>query len=624
MRVSVVIPLFNGAQYIEHALQSVLRQTTKPYEIIVVNDGSTDDGASIVERLAAVYPITLFNRPNGGQSAARNYGIAKSGGELIALLDQDDEWYSTHLETLVEPFTIPRAVPLGWVYSNLDEMDREGRIVVRQAITTVATHPKRNLLTCLREDMFVLPSATVMSREAFEKVGGFDENLSGYEDDDLFLRMFRAGFYNLYIEDATVLWRIHRSSSSYSPRMRKSRSIFARKLIEEYPDDPISTRYFARDLIAPRFYGTMIAELKKALHASDAESISQCRDDVTFIRKHISRESARRLDPKETIISVVIPLYNGARYIEQALQSVFNQTHMPDEVIVVNDGSTDNGPEIVERLAKDYAITLLHKENGGQSSARNLGVGRSSGDLIAFLDQDDCWYPNHLEELLKPFLDSSVPTIGWVYSELDEIDEKGEGITNSFLSTLGTPHPKRDLIHCLQSDMFILPSASLIRREAFLAVGGFDEQLSGYEDDDLFLRLFRKGYRSAYIEHPLSQWRIYPTSSSYSPRMGRSRSVFARKLIAQYPDDPARARYYVRYLLAPRFFPHMLVEYRNALATGRSDLINATKDDLKFLLPHLPRRLRLALAVLLGPEPLGRVGFRLLQYLRPFYRGFMR
>src|SRR6476659_10725298 len=97
-------------------------------------------------------------------------------------------------------------------------------------------------------------------------------------------------------------------------------------------------------------------------------------------------------------ISAIIPLYNGASFVTQALDSVFAQELPPDEVIVVDDGSTDEGPEIVSRYAKRHPITFLRKDNGGQSSARNFGIRRARGALIALLDQDDLWYPHHLRE----------------------------------------------------------------------------------------------------------------------------------------------------------------------------------------------------------------------------------
>jgi glycosyltransferase involved in cell wall biosynthesis/SAM-dependent methyltransferase len=268
-------------------------------------------------------------------------------------------------------------------------------------------------------------------------------------------------------------------------------------------------------------------------------------------------------------IAVVIPLYNGSRHIEEALSSVFRQTVPASEIIVVDDGSTDNGegPAVVERLAKTHSVTFLRKANGGQSSARNLGVRHSNSELIAFLDQDDIWYDNHLQELAKPFQKRSVRALGWVYSNLDEINEGGSLVCRDFLDTVPAKHPKSDIDHCIGHDMFVLPSAALISREAFEAVKGFDERLCGYEDDDLFLRILCKGYDNVYLDVSLSKWRIHQGSASYSPRMTHSRSIYARKLLEMFPDDASRARRYAR-LIAPRFLVHSIREYQEAVKLG--------------------------------------------------------
>ncbi len=284
-------------------------------------------------------------------------------------------------------------------------------------------------------------------------------------------------------------------------------------------------------------------------------------------------------------ITAIVPLYNGAAFIEEALKSIFAQTLPPREIIVVNDGSTDGGAgvAIVERLARTHPVTLIHKPNGGQSSARNLGAERAKTELFALLDQDDIWYPNHLEELVKPFVEQTSPEIGWVYSNLDEIDEFGFLVARSYLGSLGAAHPKRHIFDCIRQDMFILPSASLINRNAFLSVGRFDEQLCGYEDDDLFMRMFRAGFENIYIDKALSKWRIYPGSTSYSFRMARSRGIYTRKLLEMFPDDRKRARYYARDLIVPRFFDHALREYETAIELGDPEAIASTWNEVLFL-----------------------------------------
>src|SRR4051812_47059696 len=106
---------------------------------------------------------------------------------------------------------------------------------------------------------------------------------------------------------------------------------------------------------------------------------------------------------QDLAITAVIPLYNGAEVIEAAPRSVLTQNLPPAKIHVVDGGSTDNGPEIVALMAREHDITLFRKKNGGQSSARNLGIANSDTPLIALLDQDDTWYPHHLAELVKPF-----------------------------------------------------------------------------------------------------------------------------------------------------------------------------------------------------------------------------
>jgi glycosyltransferase involved in cell wall biosynthesis len=193
-------------------------------------------------------------------------------------------------------------------------------------------------------------------------------------------------------------------------------------------------------------------------------------------------------------VAAIIPLYNGAEFIEEALLSVLDQTEPPDEIVVVDDGSTDDGPSKVESLAKKHDIILLRKKNGGQSSARNMGVRHTNCSHIAFLDQDDAWYDNHLQLLKRQFIKPKVRNLALVYGNLDFVDRRGQMIARRCLDQGDSRHPKESLRQCLETDLFILPGASLVTKEAIVKAGMFDERLSGYEDDDLFLRMFLAGY----------------------------------------------------------------------------------------------------------------------------------
>ena len=238
---------------------------------------------------------------------------------------------------------------------------------------------------------------------------------------------------------------------------------------------------------------------------------------------------------QDVSVAAIIPLHNGARWIGTCLDSVFAQTHPPSEIIVVDDGSTDDGPQVVEALARqDDRLRMLRMANAGQSTARNAGARAARSPFIAFLDQDDLWHPRHVEELLGPFCAN--PTLGWSFSDADAMDENGTVFQRQLLHVRSLNHDRSSLVECLSRDMFILPSAAIVSRAAFDAVKGFDERLSGCEDDDFFMRLLAAGYGNKFVDRPLLQWRFHGSRSSYSTRMVASRMTFFQKLLQSYPD----------------------------------------------------------------------------------------
>jgi glycosyltransferase involved in cell wall biosynthesis len=338
------------------------------------------------------------------------------------------------------------------------------------------------------------------------------------------------------------------------------------------------------------------------------------RDNPDSIFSHRAGGSAgpegqpRKRKKRALTIAAVMPVYNGEHFLHESIRSVLNQTLMPHEFIIVDDASTDGSRGLIEKMCSEYPITFIKKDkNSGQSASRNLAIKHCNSDLIALIDQDDRWYPNHLEELVKPFRKhrEGLP-LGWTYSDFDDIDEAGKIITRSFIGRPLIQNPKRDLVQVLVQGALTQPSATLISRAAFEAVGGFDENLSGFEDEDLFLRMFRANYDNSFIPHPLSQWRIYDWSSGASDRMAKSQRYYIRKLMAQFPDDKWRGHYYARDVIAPRFILTWIHMY---LRAGRYKDYKRMREyawDIWDLVPHvrIHRRISLWLAfpILLWPR----------------------
>jgi glycosyltransferase involved in cell wall biosynthesis len=272
-------------------------------------------------------------------------------------------------------------------------------------------------------------------------------------------------------------------------------------------------------------------------------------------------------------VSVIMPVFNGARYIGAALASVLAQTAPPVEVILIDDGSTDDSAEVLRALVETnpgtVPIRILTQENAGQSAARNNGAALARGELIAFLDQDDRWYPEHLAVLAAPF--ASQPELGWAYSEFDEIDGSDFVVTRDFLARHGRVIPRVTLHELIAQDIMVLPSASILRASVFAEVGGFDPQFRGYEDDDLFIRIFRLGWRSHFEPRALTYFRVHANSSSGRNLFRESRMRFFEKMRLAVPDDTRLNRHYVSDLLAPRLLYSTVTEYSQALS-ARDDV----------------------------------------------------
>jgi glycosyltransferase involved in cell wall biosynthesis len=250
-------------------------------------------------------------------------------------------------------------------------------------------------------------------------------------------------------------------------------------------------------------------------------------------------------------VSVIIPLYNGERFIRETLQSVLSQTYRDFEIVVVDDGSTDQGKNIV--LGMKGPIKYIVQQNSGVCAARNQGFLHSQGNYIAFIDQDDQWYPQNLAVQVK-LLDDG-PDRGIVYADLDLIDDCGQMITRDSLRSETDPSSR--LLRFLKRfpefpDPFPYPSACVIPREVFLQAGMFDVSFKRncHEDTELWFRIAKKRL-ARFFFHPQSlvQRRIHPAQG------GRDEEAFEenwvtclRKLVELYNDEPKKKAYLKRRL----------------------------------------------------------------------------
>lgn len=182
------------------------------------------------------------------------------------------------------------------------------------------------------------------------------------------------------------------------------------------------------------------------------------------------------------LISVIIPSYNRADYIAETIESVLAQTYNPIEIIVIDDGSTDNTREIV--AAYEPRVKYVWQENAERATARNHGLRLAKGEFISFLDSDDLWLPNKIEEGINFF--EKNPSVGFVYTDALQIDAEG-----NYLKLLKAKGFNGKVTEELLKDNFIPMATHLIRTQLAKNINGFREerQLSGSEDWEFWVRL---------------------------------------------------------------------------------------------------------------------------------------
>ena len=203
------------------------------------------------------------------------------------------------------------------------------------------------------------------------------------------------------------------------------------------------------------------------------------------------------------LVSVIIPTYNSADFLTEAVASVLNQTWRGFEIVVVDDGSTDGTPERVRRY--DDKVRYFYKKNGGPSSARNMGVREATGVYVAFLDADDVWEPEKLRVQIQ--LVSEHPEIKLVCTGFALMGRRRARERKLKRDRMGNLFP------LLYSNSFVRTSTVLMAKSCFQDVGFFDERYRSAEDYDLWLRVARR-YPIAYIKQTLVRYRKHEDNVS--------------------------------------------------------------------------------------------------------------
>ena len=254
-------------------------------------------------------------------------------------------------------------------------------------------------------------------------------------------------------------------------------------------------------------------------------------------------------------VSVVITCYNYGEFLNSSIQSVLEQTFQDFEIVVVDDGSTDNTPEIISQYTGLPNFRYIRQHNRGQANAKNRGISMARGRYLAFLDADDKWKASKLEKQMPLF---SKDAVGVVFSLFDYMDARGRQLdktrTGEYLL------PRRGMVtEYLFLDNFVPFSTSMVRRECFRKLGVFDESLTMAIDWDLWLRLSTQ-YEFDYCDQSLVFYRKGHSGQMSKKTEERSRCIMLimEKFQNQFPGmlsrNTIKKAYYYKYCTRGYYF----------------------------------------------------------------------
>ena len=215
------------------------------------------------------------------------------------------------------------------------------------------------------------------------------------------------------------------------------------------------------------------------------------------------------------LVSVVIPVFNGAAFVPTAIDHVLAQTYRPLQIVVVDDGSTDNTSEVLTRYGDQ--IELVRQKNRGVGHARNTGIAASQGEYVAFLDQDDWWRPDKIARQVTSF--ECDPALGLVHTGVAYFDQRSQDYTRP-LNPLARPELLQgECFRQLLAENHIRNSSVMVRRGLLTQVGVCDQAISGntVQDYDLWLRLSRVS-RFAYLPEQLTVIRLHEQQGTWDRR----------------------------------------------------------------------------------------------------------
>jgi glycosyltransferase involved in cell wall biosynthesis len=377
--ISIVVPVFNGENFIRDSLKSILNQEYENFEVLVIDDGS-DDPNSILEIVNEFKDerINFFRQSNGGVAAALNFAIRKMKGDYFAWLSHDDLFAKNKIKIQVEELVTLNDENV-ILFSGYQIIDENGKY--QNEVDFKLQLPICDRLGGIERGM-INGCTVLISKKILDEVGYFDETLRHTQDYDYWLRCLISGKVFKYIPRNLVSTRIHAGQDS-----RKH------KKLAQLESEILWLRIL--EFWVSRERGTTETKIKEMLDFREFLQIA----GFSLAEQSLNEKLLSYIS--DIKVSVIIPVANRNHLLRVALGSLRAQLHKNFEVIIVNDSPAEDLDliAIINESNLNYKY-VKNVKNLGAGESRNIGIKEASGDFICFLDSDDFFTPDKLSDQL--------------------------------------------------------------------------------------------------------------------------------------------------------------------------------------------------------------------------------
>ena len=444
--ISVLVPIHNTEKYLEECLRSIMNQTYKNLEILCI-DSSTDNSAEIVKNLAKEDEriIYVFD-PNGSYGHKLNVAMEKATGAYVAIVDSDDYLELNMYERLLE---VMKEHDVDFVKSDYSSFYvKNGENIVYEYNVGAADEAYYNVVFNMSEKPNIVYQNSVAIWSALYKKSFIDKNQikvnespgASFQDTGfaVLTHLFAEKMY--YLNESFYRYRTDNAGSSVKSKSKNLIIADEWKFIDKEIER-------IKNLSEEALLGARIKKIVAYQWNYDRLDSEGSIEFAEYVHEELEKQYVEtglydkmpeyiqkrfdqvyRLEEMKKKVSIIVPIYNVAKYLEDCLDSLLNQEFKNLEIVCVNDGSPDDSAKILQKYSElDERIRVITQENQGQASARNAGIAEATGDYILMVDGDDMLEPNAVSALVNNAVQAKAEMVYFdariLYMDEEEIDE---------------------------------------------------------------------------------------------------------------------------------------------------------------------------------------------------------